>query len=64
MAPAPSRAAQQKIRKARADSLRTAARPGGFFASISQPWVLAVILAVAHPCRLLSGAQSSVLHHG
>ncbi len=47
MAPAPSRAAQQKIRKARADSLRAAARPTSFFASISQPWVLAVFLALA-----------------
>lgn len=47
MAPAPPKAAQQELQQqARAEAGRAAGRPGGLLASITQPWLLAVILVL------------------
>jgi protein O-mannosyl-transferase len=47
MSPVPSKASQRKLKHlSHQGVVSSAARPGGFFASITQPWILAVALVV------------------
>src|SRR5580658_10073442 len=45
MAPARSKTSKQKTRKS-PDAVHSATRPSGRFASLTQPWVLATVLAL------------------